>query len=78
MSGYAEGLLRPADELLSAAMFSMAAIVVVIAPQVFMLAPVFAHPLGFCLGLCALIRLKQGLSVLGYRKRLLRMPYWAM
>ncbi|MFA0053262.1 type IV conjugative transfer system coupling protein TraD [Vibrio echinoideorum] len=78
MSGYAEGLLRPADELLSAAMFSMAAIVVAAAPQVFMLAPVFAHPLGFCLGLCALIRLKQGLSVLGYRKRLLRMPYWAM
>ncbi|WP_299143903.1 type IV conjugative transfer system coupling protein TraD, partial [uncultured Vibrio sp.] len=78
MSGYAEGLLRPADELLSAAMFGMAAIVVTTAPHLFMLSPVLSPSVGFFLALCMLLRLKQGLSVLGYRKRLLRMPYWAM
>ncbi|HBC3949110.1 TPA: type IV conjugative transfer system coupling protein TraD [Vibrio parahaemolyticus] len=78
MSGYVEGLLRPADELLSAAMFGLACVSVTFFPNVFLL-PVNVVPgVGLCLFLCAMVRFKQGLDVVAYRKGLLNLPYWAM
>lgn len=78
MSGYVEGLLRPADELLSATIFGLACVSVTFFPNVFLL-PVNVVPgVGLCLFLCAMVRLKQGLDVVAYRKGLLTLPYWAM
>lgn len=78
MSGYVEGLLRPADELLSAAMFGLACLLVMLYPSLFMLPAIFAPMVGLVLFLCMMVRLKQGLDVLAYRRGLLTLPYWAM
>lgn len=78
MSGYVEGLLRPADELLSAAMFGLACLLVMLYPSLFMLPAIFAPMVGLALFLCMMVRLKQGLDVLAYRRGLLTLPYWAM
>lgn len=78
MSGYVEGLLRPADELLSAAMFGLACLLVMLYPNLFMLPAIFAPMVGLALFLCMMVRLKQGLDVLAYRRGLLTLPYWAM
>jgi len=37
MSGHIEGLLRPAEELLSAGMFALACLLVLIRPELFLL-----------------------------------------
>ncbi|EOD5329637.1 type IV conjugative transfer system coupling protein TraD [Vibrio parahaemolyticus] len=78
MSGYVEGLLRPADELLSSAMFGLASVSVTVFPGVFLLPNTLVPPVGLSLFLCAMARLKQGLDVVAYRKGLLTLPYWAM
>ncbi|TOM98477.1 conjugative coupling factor TraD, PFGI-1 class, partial [Vibrio parahaemolyticus] len=78
MSGYVEGLLRPADELLSAAMFGLACVSVTFFPNVFLLPVTVVPGVGLCLFLCAMVRFKQGLDVVAYRKGLLTLPYWAM
>ena len=47
MSGYVEGLLRPADELLSAGMFGLASVAVTLFPSLFLL-PSMASPIVGC------------------------------
>lgn len=78
MSGYVEGLLRPADELQSAGMFALAGIAIALFPQVFLLPPVLVPGTVICLFVCAGWRYRQGMAVLAYRKGLLQMPDWAM
>ncbi|MFM2588248.1 type IV conjugative transfer system coupling protein TraD [Vibrio sp. TBV020] len=78
MSGYVEGLLRPAEELLSAAMFGFACFLVMLRPDFFMLSEALRIGVGASLFTCMLIRLKQGLDVLAYRQGLLKLPYWEM
>lgn len=78
MSGYVEGLLRPAEELLSAAMFGLACVLVMSAPTLFMLPDGLQVATGAVLFVLMIVRLKQGLDVLAYRQGLLRLPEWKM
>lgn len=78
MSGHIEGLLRPAEELLSASMFALACILVMVRPELFLLSKGLQIGVGASLFVCMLIRLKQGLDVLAYRQGLLKLPHWEM
>ncbi|AUI88941.1 conjugative coupling factor TraD, PFGI-1 class (plasmid) [Vibrio azureus] len=78
MSGYVEGLLRPADELLSAFMFGLSSVVVMAAPDLLLIPAQLSFGVSMILLFCMVVRLKQGLDVLEYRKGLLKMPYWSM
>ncbi len=78
MSGHVEGLLRPAEELLSAAMFALACLLVMLVPEIFLLSETMRISVGASLFVFMLIRLKQGLDVLAYRKGLMQLPYWEM
>ncbi|MGR5308042.1 type IV conjugative transfer system coupling protein TraD [Vibrio mediterranei] len=78
MSGVTEGLLRPAEELLSAWMFGLACAVVMVRPELFLLPSMLQTGTAVCLFVCMLIRLKQGLDILAYRQGLLKLPYWEM
>ncbi|MHB9958726.1 hypothetical protein [Vibrio campbellii] len=78
MSGYVEGLLRPADELQSAGMFALAGVAIALFPEVFLLPPVLVPGTVICLFVCACWRYRQGMAVLAYRKGLLQMPYWGV
>lgn len=78
MSGHIEGLLRPAEELLSAGMFALACLLVLIRPELFLLSESLRIGVSASLFVCMLWRLKQGLDVLAYRQGLLKLPFWAM
>ncbi|WP_045407360.1 type IV conjugative transfer system coupling protein TraD [Vibrio jasicida] len=76
--GYAEGLLRPAEELLSAGMFALAILLLWVAPQWFLLTLTWRVSISAGLFWCFMVRLNQGLTVLSYQRGLLELPFWAM
>ncbi|EGU41190.1 hypothetical protein VII00023_06157 [Vibrio ichthyoenteri ATCC 700023] len=76
--GYAEGLLRPAEELLSAAMFALAIVMIWVLPELFLLPFWWRVAVTGLLFYFFLVRFKQGLDVLSYQKGLLQLPFWAM
>ena len=76
--GYVEGLLRPAEELLSAVMFALAIVMIWVLPELFLLTFLWRVIVSALLFVFLMNRLKQGLDVLAYRKGLLQLPFWAM
>lgn len=76
--GYVEGLLRPAEELLSAVMFALAIVMIWVLPELFLLTFWWRVIVSALLFVFLMNRLKQGLDVLAYRKGLLQLPFWAM
>ena len=76
--GYVEGLLRPAEELLSAVMFALAIVMIWVLPELFLLTFWWRVIVSTLLFVFLMNRLKQGLDVLAYRKGLLQLPFWAM
>ena len=76
--GYAEGLLRPAEELLSVVAFGLAIAMLWGLPELFLLPFEWRVSVTALLFSLLMLRLKQGLDVLSYRKGLLRLPFWSM
>ncbi|GLO64057.1 conjugative coupling factor TraD, PFGI-1 class [Vibrio sp. MACH09] len=78
MSGFVEGLLRPAEELLSAAMFGLAITMILMMPELFLMPSMLRILVIMVLFVCLMVRLKQGMDVLAYRQGLLKLPFWSM
>ncbi|WP_394230503.1 type IV conjugative transfer system coupling protein TraD [Shewanella colwelliana] len=73
---HAEGLLRPAEELASAAMFALCAWLLYLRPDIFLIPHDLRAAVILTLLAPAFIRLWQGLEVLAYRRNLMRLPPW--
>ncbi|GIU42872.1 conjugative coupling factor TraD, PFGI-1 class [Shewanella sairae] len=73
---HAEGLLRPAEELASAAMFTLCAFLLYLRPDIFLIPQGLRVYVILALLVPAFIRLWQGLEVLAYRRNLMRLPSW--
>ncbi|HAT6803629.1 TPA: type IV conjugative transfer system coupling protein TraD [Citrobacter freundii] len=73
-----EALLRPAVELYSAAAGLAAAAVCMTAPWAVMLVPSVSYPLAGGFLLFALVRARQGLIILRYRRNIRRLPRYVM
>ncbi|WP_305840119.1 hypothetical protein [Photobacterium leiognathi] len=73
---HVEGLLRPAEELTSAAMFVLCAGLLFLRPDIFLIPDDLRLIVIMTLLIPAYIRLWQGIEVLAYRKGLMRLPAW--
>jgi conjugative coupling factor TraD (TOL family) len=73
---HVEGLLRPAEELASAAMFVLCAGLLFLRPDIFLIPHDLRLIVIIALLIPAYIRLWQGIEVLAYRKGLMRLPAW--
>ncbi|MGE6454400.1 type IV conjugative transfer system coupling protein TraD [Shewanella baltica] len=71
-----EGLLRPAEELASATMFILCALLLYLRPDIFLIPQTLRLYVILALLVPAFIRLWQGLEVLAYRRNLMRLPPW--
>jgi len=73
-----ESRLRPAMELYSAALYFASAAVSVHSPWALALSPSIGLAVGAGFALFALVRLRQGLAVLRYRRNIKRLPVYAV
>lgn len=71
-------ILRPAVELYSASAALLAAVWCVIAPQTFLLTPLPGWLLALALLALSALRLKQGLRILRFRRRVRHLPLWTL
>lgn len=73
-----EALLRPAVELYSAAAGLVAGVVCIVAPWSVMLSPSVSYPLAGGFLLFAVVRARQGMTILRYRRNIRRLPRYIM
>ena len=73
-----EGLLRPPVELYSGSTALSAAIILLAVPGLFVMNEVVAYGTASVLMLFAAYRMKQGISVLAYQRKLKRLPHYSV
>lgn len=73
-----EGLLRPPVELYSGATALSAAVILLAAPGLFVMSEVVAIGVASLLLVFALFRVKQGVEVVAYQKKLKRLPHYTV
>lgn len=73
-----EALLRPAVELNTAVASGVAAYVCVAAPWAVALAPSVSYVTAGAFGLLSVVRTRQGMAILRYRRNLKRLPRYVM
>lgn len=71
-------ILRPAVELYSASAALLAAVWCVMAPQTLLLTPYSGWLLALALLALSVLRLKQGLRILRFRRRVRHLPLWTL
>ena len=76
--GPVESLLRPPVELASAAAFGSVGLLALVKPAYLLLTPLAAKSLALGAGLIALVRLKQGMRILKYRRLMTHLPRYQM
>ena len=73
-----EALLRPAVELNTAAVAGTAAVVCVTAPWAVALAPSVSYVTAGGFAVLSIVRARQGMQVIRYRRNLRRLPRYGM